>query len=381
MALDFPSSPTEGQVFNVEGLPNYIYRSGVWSRNYGTASPYNRIINPSFLISQQNGNTAVTTNGAFPTDMWLVSRSAGLTATFSTQRVQVLTPQRSANRLRTTITAIQDPLAAGDWLGVLHRVEGNRLIDLQWATANAVPVVLRFGMKAPTGTYGVTIRSNSSPAYYSYGIPVTVPAGSNNIDVEYEFSIPGSTNAAGWNTDNTSGMEIWFTLATGTSQQGTPLTWRASSAINVTGASNGAAALNTFEIFDVGLYADPNNTGVAPQFQQPDLEDDLLDCQRYWYPAFAMRGIVSAATVCNRATATHPVPMRATPSLSLVGAAFRIYDGNNAPNVTSIANVATDAQHLEMSLTASAGAMTVGRGCGGLADAQEAQYIACSARL
>ena len=49
--LDFPSSPTEGQVFR-PGAPvsNYTYRSGTWIKNAGTASSYNRVVNPAMQI-------------------------------------------------------------------------------------------------------------------------------------------------------------------------------------------------------------------------------------------------------------------------------------------------------------------------------------------
>jgi hypothetical protein len=72
MALNFPSSPTEGQVFhnNFRG-PIFIYKSGVWTRNYGTASRVNILVNPTLQVSQQNGsNPAMNTHNYFFADQW-----------------------------------------------------------------------------------------------------------------------------------------------------------------------------------------------------------------------------------------------------------------------------------------------------------------------
>ena len=39
---------------------------------------------------------------------------------------------------------------------------------------------------------------------------------------------------------------------------------------------------NVFELFDVGLYLDPHNTGIAPPWQMPDEAEELRACQRYY---------------------------------------------------------------------------------------------------
>jgi hypothetical protein len=89
MAINFPASPTEGQVFNpgthIKPMPNYIYRSGVWIKKAGTATPRNLLINPFFQISQQNGRAACaiagTTTAYYVADQWAVSWSIASTKT------------------------------------------------------------------------------------------------------------------------------------------------------------------------------------------------------------------------------------------------------------------------------------------------------------
>lgn len=82
MALTFPESPTEGQIFRPGGgVPNYFYRGGAWIKKTGTALPFNLVINPSMAVSQQNGLDAYypqgygyaagsTTNNWYAADGW-----------------------------------------------------------------------------------------------------------------------------------------------------------------------------------------------------------------------------------------------------------------------------------------------------------------------
>jgi hypothetical protein len=77
MAIDFPASPTEGQVFipttATSSGPIFIYKSGKWTRNSGTANRFNKIVNPTMQISQQNGNTSGAVTGYYPVDQWFLS--------------------------------------------------------------------------------------------------------------------------------------------------------------------------------------------------------------------------------------------------------------------------------------------------------------------
>jgi len=80
MALDFPSSPTNGQAFYPLGGPVWVYNStlGVWKRNAGTASPMNKLVNPAFQIAQQQEYTG--TSGEYAADQWLLALGNGSTA-------------------------------------------------------------------------------------------------------------------------------------------------------------------------------------------------------------------------------------------------------------------------------------------------------------
>jgi hypothetical protein len=139
---------------------------------------------------------------------------------------------------------------------------------------------------------------------------------------------------------------------------------------------------DTFDIFDVGWYLDPNMTGVAPEFQAPSVEEDLQDCLRYWFPAYRFDGVVNTATQAI-AFASPYVPMRVNPgaTMSLVGGALRGYDGSNAPNVTSLTAYNFNTENAGITFGMSAGGLTPGRPFKTLVDGTLTNYIAMSARM
>jgi hypothetical protein len=287
MAFDFPDSPSEGAVFAPANGPVYVYTGGVWriggQVGTATAEARNRIVNGAMQISQEWGNTLggpVVSPSYYVADQWLVS-GALTPGTASIQRVQVATPKGSKDRIRVTVGTAKAALAAGDYLQMVQYVEGVRVADFQWGTANAKPVVVRFGYKAPAGTYSVAMRTFNGS--YSYINPFTVSAAEANTDIERVLTFPAPT-AGTWNMDGNAGsFGLSFPIAMGTTYQGASGAWVAANLLGTSSSSNGMATAGAvYELFDVGLYLDPNATGVPPPWVMPDEADELAACRRYW---------------------------------------------------------------------------------------------------
>jgi len=327
MSFDFPNAPSEGTTFAPTGGPVYVYTGGVWrmqgSGQVVTAEARNRVVNPAMQISQEWGNTLLgpsTALATYVTDQWqgVSSTSPGQV---SQQRVQVVTPNGSQNRIRMIVTTAKAALAAGDYLSLYQPVEGIRVADFRWGTANAKQVVLRFGFKGPAGTYTASIRNGV--ATRTYPVNFTISAGQANLDTEQVFVIPGDT-AGTWVTDTASGLIVTINLAAGTSSQGVAGVWQAGNFTSTAAASNGLATLNnTFELFDVGLYLDPNATGTPPPWQMPDEAQELAACQRYFYAQVGSGWIPPYYNnfVGRGISARHPVVMRIAPAMTGTGAA------------------------------------------------------------
>jgi hypothetical protein len=376
MALDFPSSPTNGQAFYPPEGPVWIYDStvGVWKRNAGTASLMNKIINPSMQISQENGDTISAASaflGYYPADQWAGVCSL---ATGTARSYRSFAPLINSNYvcIDTTVGAT---LTALHYAANRQSIEGVRIADLGWGTANAGQVILQATVQSTAGgVFTLRIGNAPLPPTRSYLKEFTLAAG---VWTEIVAVIPGDT-AGTWVTNTNLGMIIDFTAGAGSNYRASGVGWQAGNLYAGPNQSNLlAGAGNALFVAKVGLYADPNMTGVAPEFQVPNYEDDLQDCLRYWYKAFRMDGVVNTTTA-PIVWMSHYVPMRATPTRTLVGN-VRLHDISVAPNITSITNY--NSNEFAHSLSATASGFTLGRPVRTLVDGQTANYIAVSARM
>jgi hypothetical protein len=320
MGFNFPNSPTEGAVYTAASGQQYTFSSGVWLQTgfaitpLLTAQSYNRVINGAMQHSQENGNTASGPAGAL---YYAADQFAGFetTAQILWQRVQVTTPNGSKDRFRSTVAVAKTSLAAGDQFVVLTKLEGVRIADFQWGTAQAKQVILRFGWKSPAGTYTVTITTAAASWLGTF----TIIAGQANTDTVQTLIIPGATIGT-WSTDTAVGFQLSWTIACGTTATSSTLGWQAATSIFAhSSQTNGVATNgNTFELFDVGLYLDPDATGKAPAWVTPDYGAELHACLRYFQTL--TQQVVDTAGPAQ--TTMFRETMRTNPAISGGGAGF-----------------------------------------------------------
>jgi len=319
-----PSSPVPGQMWWDSTTGNlFIWYSdpdsSQWVQVSGsvaatpTAQSYNRMVNGAMQISQENGNTAGTVSGYFVTDQFRIN-STSSSGAFTFQRVQSVTPNGSRDRIRITVNTADTSIAAGEMLGFSTYVEGLRMADFLYGTASAKQSILRFGFKAPAGTYSVSLRNGAYNR--SYLTNFTITAGQANTDTEQVIVIPGDVTGT-WAVDNNLSTEILIALTAGTTYQGVA-GWQAGNFLGSSLTSNGmGTAGNVFELFDVGWYLDRQNTGVAPAWQMPDYAQELRACQRYWQVFNFQLALYGAAGSQLQVTVPLKCPMRTTPTQSL----------------------------------------------------------------
>jgi hypothetical protein len=370
MGFNFPSSPTSGQTYEPVGGPVFVWDGTAWkSRTTGTpvtvhvgdnpppnpalgqlwwdsdsgnlfiwyadgdsaqwvqvsgmpktepptALAKNRIVNGAMQISQENGTAAVATNLGYPADQWrLAFTGTGITP--STTLTKVSTPALIAPAYIyfSSYNSAKPSLAATDRCGLDQLIEGVRLADFGWGTATALPVVVRFvAWASPAGTYGLSIRNGDGTRSYVVPMPLTT------TPTAYNFAIPGCTDGV-WANDTASGMILSFNAAAGTGfLTATPNQWVAANMLGPTGMSNLLSANNQIVRFaQVGLYLDPDNTGLAPKWQMPDEAEELRACQRHYQKSagLGLRGLLGATLVNSRYYQWFlPVTMRASPAFS-----------------------------------------------------------------
>ncbi|UUP19493.1 hypothetical protein [Nitratireductor thuwali] len=294
----------------------------------------NRIVNPCMQVSQENENTAGTSAPYYVADQWVLGANFA-TAAFSIQRVQSTTPAGSKDRLRATITTADAALDAGDHLTIFQPIEGARVADFLFGTANARPGVIRVGMNFPQGTWCVALLNAALDR--SYVAEVVISAAEAGTDVVKEISFTGDTSGV-WPTGDVKSWDLRFTIAAGATYRGVA-GWQSGLMLATGNQTNGASSTaNVFEVFDVGLRRDPDGTGDYGQFEVPDPANVLRDCMRYWVERglrIQVGGGVDSSYVGN--TVYFPVPMRASPSMSYrdaSGTANRVTTSGSGDNQT-----------------------------------------------
>jgi hypothetical protein len=356
MGINFPTSPAIGTLHPdpaQAGLPQYRWDGSVWVTNtpqdalgyvqrggdtmsgaltlpgdptvalHAVSKQYvdlrdnvrdarrNRIVNGAMQVSQENGNNALTVTGWYPADQWVMAVST--TGAFTYQRVASVTPNGSANRVRLVVNTADTSIAAGEFCVLFQNIEGSNVADFRWGSASARQVILRFGWRSPAGTYSVAMRNGVPNRTYLANF--TVAAGQANTDTEQVLIIPGDITGT-WAVDTTKGTDVLFNIMGGTSVQGVP-GWQAGNFHCTAAQSNGfATAGNTFELFDVGLYLDADNTGVAPKWEMPDPVAELALCQRYYqkHTGLYMWSGYSATSMGVIVGYLLPTSMRAAPT-------------------------------------------------------------------
>jgi hypothetical protein len=319
MALDFPNSPTIGQLFPsppTAGVPVWQWDGNEWApkSNNNIVDPgavrydaaqtltanqkaqaranidalkKNYIVNGGMQVSQENGSASSGLVSAYyPVDQFLNAAASIATGNYTVGQVASPTPGGSPNRIRFTVTAVQSSVTAAMTITLRQYLEGSRIADLLGGRSNAKTFIVQFGVRAPAGTYCLAVWNGQANRYYI--AEYTIAAGEANNDVVKSIVVPGDI-AGAWPTDNTFGMGLYWSLLAGSNYQGSANAWTAITSGNPFATSNqfnlmqsttlgpgGTATI--FELFDVGLY----EGSVAPSFQVPDFDKELVACQRYY---------------------------------------------------------------------------------------------------
>lgn len=339
-----PSSPTHGDLWwdSTDGTM-YIYYDDGDSEQWVVTTPVevvdgnnanalrNRIVNPGMRHSQQNGTTAGSTDVYYAADQFAYSRTHDGTITYG--QVAVASPGGSTHRTRATVTGTDASIGAPQFAILYQPLEGRRMADALFGTADAKTILVRFGWKAPAGTYCVSIRNNGASRSYVREFTST---GSDQV---VELTFPGDTSGS-WPTDGTVWGTINWALAAGTDFQGSANSWNGANDIATSNQANFLATnAQVAELFDVGLYVDVANEGEFPNFELPSWEEDLRLCHRYFYQWSGAASINTPWAMAQQITTTTgfsyqraPVPMRITPALTVsLASHFSTYNGAGTP--------------------------------------------------
>jgi hypothetical protein len=202
---------------------------------------------------------------------------------------------------------------------MVQPIEGFNTADLNWGTANAKTVTLSFWVKSSvTGTFSGSLMNGSVNRAY----PFTYTISAANT-WEYEtVTIAGDTTGT-WNTDNSSGILLYFSLGTGSTRLGTAGAWAGS---RLQGATGETALVNTLNAtwFITGCQLEVGST--ATSFDYRPYGTELALCQRYFELITDVTGqnaafcdVYSNGANLASLTLTYKATKRAAPTAAVVG--------------------------------------------------------------
>lgn len=279
----------------------------------------NRLINGDQRIDQRNAGASGTGTNNFVTDRWKYVASQASKGTWGQNLGSVTPPVGYTNYLGFSSSSAYS-VASGDYFLFEQRIEGLNIADLAWGTASAKTVTLSFQVYSSlTGTFGGYIQNSGSTRSY----PFTYTISSASTWTQISVTIPGDTTGT-WLTTNGIGIEVGFSLGTGSTYVGTANTWAAtqynapSGAINIVG-TNAATWYVTAIQLEVGSSA----TG----FDYRDYTTELSLCSRYYQSTYnigiSAGSASNASAIARTLDATQPYPtlawcmptvMRTTPT-------------------------------------------------------------------
>jgi hypothetical protein len=286
----------------------------------------NRIINGAMILDQRNAGASVTqtTGNLFTVDRFYVTGS--VTTKFTAQRNagSVTPPVGFINYLGCTSSSAYS-VAAGDYFVVQQSIEGLNCTDLSWGTASAQTVTLSFWVRSSlTGTFGGSLRNSANNRSYPFSYTISAAT-----TWEYKtITIAGDTSGT-WLTSTGIGINLTFSLGTGSTFSGTAGAWAGSNFLSATGATS-VVGTNGATLYITGVQLERGTQATGYEYE--NYTSLLAKCQRYFYKTYdiattpgTVTGIGAIGTAINgigyaQLPIYYPVNLRTDPTVTFYNA-------------------------------------------------------------
>ena len=252
----------------------------------------NLIINGDMRIAQRGTSVTNVTGGNYNTvDRWQWVEVSTATLDME-QSTDVPTGQGFVNSVKLTVNTADASIASSDYSYYRQSIEGYNAAHLEFGTANAKTITVSFWVKSNlTGTYCITLHNNTFTR--SYIAEYTID--SANTWEKKTITIAGDTTGT-WTTDNTRGLLLHFTLATGTDFQGS-LGWQANAKLGSSSQTNWLGTTSNYiNITGVQLEV---GTETTP-FEHRPYDTELARCKRYYEKSYPIGTLAGSAVIAGR---------------------------------------------------------------------------------
>jgi len=235
----------------------------------------NKIINGKMEIGQRGTSFSAITSSSYSLDRWVYGGQGSQSITIS-QHTDVPSNEFQYN-LRMTVTAADTSLAADEHAHIVQRIEGFNVRDLIGRT-----FTLSFWVRSSkTGVHCVSFRNGGGGANTDRSFVAEYTINAANTWEFKTITISGGliTDGTRWNWTNGAGLNVGWTLASGTTYQTTAGAWQTG---NFIATANQVNCLDTIDnIFAItGVQLEVGS--VATPFEHRPYSVELALCQRYY---------------------------------------------------------------------------------------------------
>ena len=293
------------------------------ARTNASASPAvgrNMIINGAMNVAQRSASVTGIGGGAgyFTLDRWHTTASSA--GRFTMTQTADGPNGISANCLKMDCTTADTSIAAGEFLVLQQKIEGQNVQRIGKGVAGAKQVTVSFYVKASAAfTFGLELEDSDNNRTITKLFDTTTDW------VRHSFVIPADVDdgSSPFDDDNAASLFINFWLHAGaTFSAGTLNTATFANNTN----ANRAAGIDSFysstdnNFFITGVQMEVGP--VATEFEQEDFGTTLAKCQRYFFKVEGANGDKVGFGGCAigaseaRFDFVMPVSMRAIPTLS-----------------------------------------------------------------
>lgn len=355
----------------------------------GPPANRNLLDNGAMQVNQRGTPvTGITTSSWYTADRWYTSVT---TLGTWTQSVENDAPGGFRKSLKMNCTTADASPAAGDFVMIRQRIEGQDLQHLKKGTADAQPLTLSFWTKSNvTGTYIVLLYDNDNARHVSASYSVVASGTWEQQSVTFPADVTGA-----FDNDAEASLSVEWWLAAGSTYTGGTLgtTWGTTTANRAVGQTNLAAATsNYWQITGTQLEVG----ATASEYSFKSYGQELRECQRYYQKfwsdsALSGNGMyLGSGQIYTGSSAYFQVPliqtMRAVPSLFYAGtvqAAHYSYTGAAVTGLSIYGGSTPDVVTLQASNSGTAWTTSTGWNClkVGPSSSPGTTYVAFSADL
>jgi hypothetical protein len=236
------------------------------------------IINGDMTISQRgfSSATAIGSSNAYNLDRYIGREvtDGGLNVEQSTTA-----PTGFKNSLKVTVSSADSSLSADQRAYILTKIEGNRVSQLAFGTSGAKNITLAFYIRSSvTGTFSGSVTNEAE----NRSFPFTYTVDSADTWERKTVNIDGDTSGT-WDTDNTTGLEIYFSLGMGSTYSGTAGSWAGAQYFAASSTTNLIATNSaTWHLTGLQIEEGTFDTNTIPDFPFESRANNLQRCQRYF---------------------------------------------------------------------------------------------------